>query len=308
MDHVIDVIGKSPVLHGPRDEMAYLMYLDPVDAPLIVENLEMLACSRGYSKVVAKVPAKETGRFLAAGYQLEAALPCLSHEDDAACYMAKYFCSDRKTELQPLLVREVLAAAHQQQPVGVLPAPMDARVYELPESEYGRVADFLGRFSSASPVDPAPVSAARRKGVLFFGASANDELAALACVTVDANTASTEITELLCTKEAEEYWVNHLLQQLERELLAAGTKRLFAMARAYSFGNNIVFARNGYCFAGTLTNNSCRHGRMESANAWFKHLQEDPQMAWSSVFKKEELRNRMQDSPFPPNSNASERI
>lgn len=242
MDHVLDVIGKSPVLHGPRDEMAYLMYLNPVDAPLIVENLEMLACSRGYSKVVAKVPAKETGRFLAAGYQLEAALPCLSHEDDAACYMAKYFCSDRKTELQPLLVREVLAAAHQQQPVGVLPAPMDARVYELPESEYGRVADFLGRFSRASPVDPAPVSAARREGALFFGASANDELAALACVTVDANTASAEITELLCTKEAEEYWVNHLLQQLERELLAAGTKRLFAMARAYSFGNNIVFA------------------------------------------------------------------
>lgn len=89
MDNVIDLIGRSPVQHGPRDEMAYLMCLHPADAPLIVENLDQLACTRGYSKVVAKVPAGETRRFLAAGYQLEAALPCFSLEDDAACFMAK---------------------------------------------------------------------------------------------------------------------------------------------------------------------------------------------------------------------------
>uniref|UniRef100_C6E3G3 GCN5-related N-acetyltransferase n=1 Tax=Geobacter sp. (strain M21) TaxID=443144 RepID=C6E3G3_GEOSM len=301
MDHVIDAIGKSPVQHGPRDEMAYLTYLDPVDAPLIVESLERLVCSRGYSKVVAKVPAKETGRFLAAGYQLEAALPCFSHEDDAACFMAKYFSSDRKKESQPLLVREVLAAAHLQQPVGVLPAaPADVRVFEMPESEYGRVAEFLCQFSDMGSADPSPVSATMRKGAFFLGAGADDGLSALARVTVDSNTGSAEITEVASSETGDEILVNHLLQQLERKLVAMGVKKLLAMARACSLGDNILFARNGYHFAGTLTNNTCRRGRMESANVWFKHLQEDPRMAWSSVLKAEQKPQPMQDSPFPP--------
>lgn len=300
MDNVTDVIGSSRVQHGPRDEMAYLMYLDPVDAPFIVENLERLACSRGYSKVVAKVPAKETRRFLAAGYRLEAALPCFSHQEDAACFMAKYFCSDRETELQPLLVSEVLTAAQRQQSVGVLPAPVAVPVFEIPETEYGRVAGFLSRLSCAGSADPAPIPVIANKGALFFGAGTNDDLAALACVTVDSSTATAEISDLVSSGSAEETAVHHLLQHIERKLVGTGTKQLFAMAGANSFGNNMLFSRNGYHFAGTLTNNTCRHGRMESANVWFKHLQEDPQMAWGSVLKTEGLRHRMQDSPFPP--------
>jgi len=52
--------------------------------PGIIDHLEQLACSRGYSKVYARIPAREAGRFVAAGYHLEAALPYFFQEGGSA--------------------------------------------------------------------------------------------------------------------------------------------------------------------------------------------------------------------------------
>ncbi|MDD2310679.1 MAG: hypothetical protein PHH91_13970, partial [Desulfuromonadaceae bacterium] len=41
---------------------------------------------------------------------------------------------------------------------------------------------------------------------------------------------------------------------------------------AYSFGMNITFARDGYSFGGTLTNNTNISGSLESMNVWYKTL------------------------------------
>lgn len=50
------------------------------------------------------------------------------------------------------------------------------------------------------------------------------------------------------------------------------TNRTLTIARAHATGMNIVFARQGYAFAGTLPNNTQIKGDLESTNVWYKHL------------------------------------
>lgn len=74
MSDTMETIGSSLVQHAPGSDGAYLVKLHSADASEIVDHLERLAISRGYSKVFAKVPARESARFVAAGYHLEAAI------------------------------------------------------------------------------------------------------------------------------------------------------------------------------------------------------------------------------------------
>ena len=63
-----------------------------------------------------------------------------------------------------------------------------------------------------------------------------------------------------------------LLRTMEAEMRKRGIANAYTIARAYSFGMNITFARNGYSFGGTLTNNTNISGSMESMNVWYKTL------------------------------------
>ncbi len=47
---------------------------------------------------------------------------------------------------------------------------------------------------------------------------------------------------------------------------------VFTIARAESFGMNIVFSRAGYMYGGTLHNNTQISGKLESMNVWHKHI------------------------------------
>jgi putative beta-lysine N-acetyltransferase len=66
---------------------------------------------------------------------------------------------------------------------------------------------------------------------------------------------------------------NHLLVQAEAAAEKLGIKTAYTIARAYSAGMNITFARNGYTFSGTLTHNTQISGKLESMNVWYKALQ-----------------------------------
>jgi hypothetical protein len=49
----------------------------------------------------------------------------------------------------------------------------------------------------------------------------------------------------------------------------------YTSARSLSFGMNITFCRRGYSYAGTLVNNTCISGDIESMNVYYKHFIEE---------------------------------
>jgi len=110
----IEIIGRSVVQHGASNDRVYLMKLHPNDAPHLPDRLEEMAITGGYSKVFAKVPSWATGRFIGAGYEMEAEIPCFYAEGAAACFLGKFFAPQRQQERNAQLVREVLSAADAQ--------------------------------------------------------------------------------------------------------------------------------------------------------------------------------------------------
>jgi hypothetical protein len=60
---------------------------------------------------------------------------------------------------------------------------------------------------------------------------------------------------------------------LEAAVEKLGIKTAYTIARAYSPGMNITFARSGYIYSGTLTHNTQISGKLESMNVWYKALQ-----------------------------------
>jgi putative beta-lysine N-acetyltransferase len=63
-----------------------------------------------------------------------------------------------------------------------------------------------------------------------------------------------------------------LLSEMEKNMQRERIATAYTIARARSFGMNVVFARAGYTFAGTLVNNTNIAGGLESMNVWYKQL------------------------------------
>jgi len=277
MTDAMETIGSSLVQHGCGNDRVYLIKLHPDDAPEITGRLDELARSRGYSKIFAKVPAWGEERFLAAGYRMEAAIPRFYPEGDFACFMARYFSAERSREGQPELVRAVLAAADAEKPAaGPAPLPAGCAVRLAGEADAAEMAALYGAVFASYPFpidDPAFLRSSMQASTVYFGVWQGANLVALSSAEIDYGSGSAEMTDFATLPEFRGRSLSlHLLQQMEAAMQSSGIRSLFTIARAYSYGMNITFARNGYRFGGTLTNNTNISGSLESMNVWHKRL------------------------------------
>jgi len=277
MSDAMETIGSSLVQHGPGNDRVYLMKLHHSDAPEMVSHLERLACSRGYSKIFAKVASSGAGRFVASGYLMEASIPCFFPDGAAACFLAKYYSAKRSLERQPALVREVLAIAESQQPAALpvqLPAGFTVRVAR--EEDTPGMAALYGEVFATYPFpihDPAFLAKCMLENTVYFGVWQGERLVALSSAEMEPSSHSAEMTDFATLPEYRGHGLAlHLLKEMETTVQTRGIRSLFTIARAYSHGMNITFARNGYRFGGTLTNNTNIFGSLESMNVWYKAL------------------------------------
>ncbi|MDD2541129.1 MAG: putative beta-lysine N-acetyltransferase [Desulfuromonadaceae bacterium] len=277
MSDAIETIGKSVIHHGHDNDRVYLMKLHEDDAEKIIDRLDQLASLRGYSKIFAKVPRWNIDSFVAAGYEPEASIPAFFPDGVAACFMGKYFTAARRVEPQPQLVQEILAASKEQEPAyqpPKLPECFGVRVARE-EDVAGMAAVYREVFATYPfPIqEPDFLRTAMSGNTVFFGVWKEEKIAALSSAEIDLSTFSAEMTDFATLPEFRSLSLAlHLLLQMEEVMLSRGIRSLYTIARAYSFGMNITFARNGYRFGGTLTNNTNIFGSLESMNVWYKTL------------------------------------
>lgn len=277
MHDALEIIGRSVVHHGSYNDRAYLMKLYEGDHEKIVESLDMLALSRGYSKIFAKIPSWAEDRFLAGGYLLEARIPGFFPGGYDACFMGKYFTEDRAREREPQLVRDVLAAAREKALCCHVSTIPEGFVVGTATEEHGEDMAQVYREVFASypfPIhDASFLRATMKDSTLYFGVWDGSRIAALSSAEMDTSSGSAEMTDFATPPE---YRGNglalFLLRHMEDTISARGIRSLFTIARAYSYSMNITFARNGYGFGGTLINNTNIFGRLESMNVWYKVL------------------------------------
>ncbi|MDD2335341.1 MAG: putative beta-lysine N-acetyltransferase [Geobacteraceae bacterium] len=277
MNDSLETFGRSLIHHGSYNDRAYLMKLHEEDSSEIVRSLDTLASSRGYSKIFAKVPAWAREKFLVDGYAEEARIPGFYPGGEDVCFMGKYFTETRVREQEPQLVYDVIAAAETTTVISSptpLPSGFSARIAE--EADVEEMAKIYCEVFASYPFpihDPAFLRAAMEDSTIFFGIWNGATIAALSSAEMDVDSASVEMTDFATSPVYRgNGFALFLLRKMEEAVKARGIRALFTIARAYSYGMNITFARNGYCYGGTLTNNTNISGRLESMNVWYKIL------------------------------------
>lgn len=277
MTDAIATFGNSILQHGKGNDRVYLMKLSDSDLPEIVPYLEHLALTQGYTKIFAKVRASQQNIFHRAGYQTEATIPGFFGGEEDAAFLGRYFDPRRQTEKEPQLVAQVLEAARAK---AAHPVPTELPAgyrFGLPGPEETPEMAALYREVFASypfPVhDPDYLRQTMAENLAYFGIWKGGELVALSSAEMDRTGGNAEMTDFATLPTCRgEGLAGFLLTQMEAHLRRIGFQTAYTIARAYSFGMNVTFARGGYSYSGTLTHNTQISGQLESMNVWYKDL------------------------------------
>ncbi len=269
--------GRSKIQHGKHSNRAYLMSLAHADLPEIVPYLDRLAITRGYSKIFAKIPATAKKTFVENGYDAEAAIPDFFRGEEKVLFMGKYFSPDRMREKNPEIVEQTLELALEKPPLSgepTLEPHLSCR--QMRPEDTAEMAKLYRQVFATYPFpihDAAYLQQTMTTNVIYFGIWEDDSLIALASAEIDRHGENAEMTDFATRPDCRGRGLaNYLLAQAESAVEKLGIKTAHTIARAYSPGMNITFARNGYTFSGTLTHNTQISGKLESMNVWYKAL------------------------------------
>jgi len=279
MTDVIEQFGNSTIQHGAHSNRAYLMKLALGDLPELVPYLDHLALSRDYTKIFAKVPAAAREPFERSGYQAEAQIPDFYRGEEDVAFMGKYFCPERREEKKPDLVDAALQAARDreaEEAAVALPAGLLGR--QAGAQDVDAMAELYRRVFATYPFpihDPDYLRQTMESHVDYHGIWDAGRLVALASAEKDVKGQNAEMTDFATDPDYRSRGLaGTLLHRLETSAARKGIRTAYTIARAYSYGMNITFARGGYTYSGTLTHNTQISGELESMNVWFKSLAE----------------------------------
>ena len=121
--------------------------------------------------------------------------------------------------------------------------------------------------------DPEYISETMEGDFDYFCIEKDNKIVALSSFELFKNSNSVEMTDFATLPAFRgNGYANMLLKTMEIQTRKKKFKTAFTVARAVSPGMNITFAKNGYIYAGRLTNNTNISGNIESMNIWYKKL------------------------------------
>lgn len=246
------------------------------DIKNIIHEIEKLAELQKYSKVIAKVPEFAKDKFLKYDYAIEASIPGFYNGFESVYFMGKYFLKKEFHEVKK--VNEILNTARSKDADNIkveLPPGFDYRFCD--ESDVGQMTDVYKHVFATYPFpihDSDYIFKTMNENVTYYSILEDDKIIALASAEMDATAQNVEMTDFATLPE---YRGNglaiYLLNWMEDEMHKRDIKTSYTIARAVSYGINIIFAKSGYEYCGTLFNNTNISGDIESMNIWYKKLQ-----------------------------------
>ncbi len=273
----IERFGDSLIQHGKANDRAYMMKIGKRDHPEIVDQAVSLALANHYSKVFVKAPAFAREAFIESSFVEEAKIPGLFQGKEDGFFLSKFLSAERQKEKRPDLLSEVLQSA--QKKAGMMEfATLSPGQFCLimGKDDVEKMANLYRKVFASYPFpihDPAYLARTMDENLVYYGIVADDRLIALASTEHDFDGQNAEMTDFATLPEFRGHGLaSYLLHRMEQGIKRAGVKTAYTIARAYSFGMNITFAKHGYTYGGTLTNNTQISGDLESMIVWYKHL------------------------------------
>lgn len=279
--HEYDTVEHLPcgsvIQHGPNNNRIYLMRPGEQCPDELPRTLIEMAQERGYTKIFAKVPVQKIESFLLAGYYAEAIVPGFYNGRETGVFLA--YCKDRvrksETNEEKNLQNTELAVEHKGCACAeALPQGLRIRACQKTDAE-----EMAGIYQSVFPSYPFPIhdpefiKDSMDENVSYFCAEDEEGIAALSSIEADALCSNAELTDFATLPRWRGKGLGTLLLcTMEKELKKRGIATAYTIARAASAGMNIVFARQGYRYAGRLCNNTHISGQIESMNVWYKNM------------------------------------
>lgn len=271
----VGTIGESVIQHGPLNNRIYLMKLDANDMPGILDKLETLAGERGYTKIFAKVHAEHKTPFERHGYRQEAMVPEFYDGRYDAVFMGRFLSRDRERDDKIKETREALDLAAQKWGLGKLPGSSPPSKINLATVDDVKEMSRIYREVFPSypfPIhDPGYLRETMETHVRYYLVRLQGRIVAISSAEMDLDANNAEMTDFATRPSQRRSGLGiHLLEHMEREMALLEVPTLYTIARSLSPGMNIVFAKMGYRFAGTLVNNTNISGQIENMNVWYK--------------------------------------
>jgi len=277
MSDKIERLGNSHIQHGTFNDRIYLMKLSCRDYPDIVNRLNDLAQYHGYSKIFAKVPESTGSLFRKNDYKVEARIPSFYNGEETGLFMGKFLQKGRQNSSDHEMIQSVLKTAEEKAALAdspTLPEPMQWRICRPDDAE--EMAEAYRRIFETYPFpirDPDYLRETMDGNVVYFAVECEGKIVSLASSEMHKEDRHVEMTDFATLPEYRRNGLaTFLLSVMEEEMRRQGLKLSYTIARAISYGMNITFSRMGYCYSGTLLNNTNISGRLESMNVWHKFL------------------------------------
>lgn len=279
MYDMIEKMGKSTVQHGPNNNRIYLMKLQKEDYPKIIKELDSLARKNKYTKIFAKLPSWAIDRFEADGYIKEASIPDFYDGKTDVWFYSRFIDPSRSTtdlQAKEIIDKHIeLALTRKNRPIVIQENP-SFHLRILNETD---VTDLTKIYRKVFRSYPFPIfeesylKKTMHENVLYFGVFKDKQLIAVSSAEMDVPAKNAEMTDFATIPElAGNNLSLILLREMEAEMRKRKMKTLYTIARCFSAGMNITFAKMDYTFAGTLINNTDISGKIESMNVWYKSL------------------------------------
>ena len=256
--------------HGPLNDRVYLMKLDPNDMPGLARMLLLLAKREGRGKVLAKVPEGHKQVFLDQEYVIEATVPGMMGGEDG--HFMSFFINRGRARGPTEKERQIIqkSASSKKRP------KKTHEVVELGAKDAREMARLMEEVFPSYPFpmsNPDYILHCMSNDVSYFGIKKKGKLVAMGAAEMDCSNGCVEMTDLATRQTHRGMGMSSsLLMHMEEEMRAKGYKVGYTIARSASMGINMVFARDGYGFCGTLSCNTNISGSMENMNIWAKNF------------------------------------
>lgn len=281
-DAIVQISGGC-LQHGPENDRVYVMSVEPDKIGSVMIAAEELAQRGGYGKIFVKSPAGCRGFLREQGYLEEASIRLTGNKgesEDDTFFMSRFLADSRKLDTDRQERLRILELAQSKSGSGLdsaeLPAGFEWRLGE--KADCGVMAELYSLVFASYPFpieDPKFLAETMDSGVFYFGIreGGTNRLAALSSAETDPVRGMVEMTDFATHPEFRGMGFGvFLLQQMETAMRRRGFIAAYTIARAISPGMNIVFAKQGYLYGGSLINNTNICGRLESMNIWYKPL------------------------------------
>jgi putative beta-lysine N-acetyltransferase len=227
------------------------------------------------------VPSFAGPIFEGEGYVEEAAVPNLFNGEEDGLFLGKYLDPLREMDTSIEKIEAIIATAEEKSWLfPEIPEPIDSTVVIRPiePSETPILANLYQLVFESYPFPihrPDYLADSMQSHVRYFGAFDDDDLVAASSAEIDQDARNVELTDFATLPEHRGRGLaQRLLQTMEDAMRDAEIITGYTIARAYSKGMNIVFARQGYQYGGTLINNTNICGQIESMNVWHKSFEQ----------------------------------